>query len=102
MRPPCSVVPVLTRYVPGASVEQQVANSMPAFLASASGLAIAALLAAWRITAFARSRMADSKALLTFSGEPSVLMVVTVQPRVAAPSERILPCWAHAVTPQLM
>ena len=70
--------------------------------ASASGLASASLSIAVLMMASVPSRMADSIAFWTFSGEPSVATTSTSHPRVAAPSLTSLPWNTQTSMPQLI
>ena len=87
---------------PTDSVEQQVTNATPCFLASAICLDTKARLTPLRITALAPLRIAVSNACWSFSGVPSVAIIDDVQPRSLAPWAMILPWTVQASTPQLM
>ena len=84
------------------STLDSVTNGTPFCSACSSCLATLARLTALRITASAPWRSAVWNAFWSCSGEPSVPIVLAVQPRSAAPCLMMSPWISQASTPQLM
>ena len=84
------------------STLDSVTNGTPCCWACSSCFATTERVTALRITASAPWRSAVPNAFCSCSGEPSVPIVLAVQPRSAAPCLMMSPWTSHASTPQLM